>query len=652
MAIAATAQITITSLDDGRLFILKASPETYIMSRRSTIDGTITIVPQVSGYSSVSIVYGAPSRGSITGNDWTIPAGTSDSSISVTATLNDSVTYTLTVNGVESVDSKPIYWGPSLPQIPEGQQALTGDYCLDGFVPRRCPSDGTAPSAANWPEVTVNDSNYSEIMANVQADAFKSIQPDSVLGAQFGYITHLIAKYVTAELISSFQYIIKNGGYIKSSNYDEGSDGYPASGFLLDSADGIGRLFGVKIKGLDAISATIRGNIIHDYFRTVDPTDPGSAVTFDGKTHWKAEDIAAQIGSISGIEANKVLPMGGTFNSKSIAGIIYNNTTSSASTIACASGAIEATTGTVTKTYACLYSGTYTVYVSPMNGSLVIMGGSSTLYMWGGYSIKVGSTVVKQVASTYTEGTPSNTTSSWTGTVNTGDVITITATGRSYASGYGTISTGSAGSWSITLSRNVASRTMNFLMSDSSMASLEFSKFNSAALSIASGPNGAVSIASSSYIKYALPTAFLAGIASLSDGAMAPASGSMVISVGGSSKIVEYVKRISSSSMTVFFSDQSSVSFSAESLAINASNAYPASGTYTLLGDSGGIKVGDTLPLATDVHKLGSLDKRFKELYCKNAIVDSMSASSAALTSATIASATINGGTVKGAVFN
>ena len=225
MAIAATAQITITSLDDGRLFILKASPETYIMSRRSTIDGTITIVPQVSGYSSVSIVYGAPSRGSITGNDWTIPAGTSDSSISVTATLNDSVTYTLTVNGVESVDSKPIYWGPSLPQIPEGQQALTGDYCLDGFVPRRCPSDGTAPSAANWPEVTVNDSNYSEIMANVQADAFKSIQPDSVLGAQFGYITHLIAKYVTAELISSFQYIIKNGGYIKSSNYDVSPDG-------------------------------------------------------------------------------------------------------------------------------------------------------------------------------------------------------------------------------------------------------------------------------------------------------------------------------------------------------------------------------------------------------------------------------------------
>jgi hypothetical protein len=126
----------------------------------------------------------------------------------------------------------------------------------------------------------------------------------------------------------------------------------------------------------------------------------------------------------------------------------------------------------------------------------------------------------------------------------------------------------------------------------------------------------------------------------------------MVISDGGSSKIVEYVKRISSTSMTVFFSDRSSVSFSAESLAINASNAYPASGTYTLLGDSGGIKVGDTLPLATDVHKLGSLDKRFKELYCKNAIVDNVSASSAALASATIACATINGGTVKGAVFN
>jgi hypothetical protein len=515
MAITATAQITITSLDDGRLFILKASPETYTISRRSTIDRTITIVPQVSGYSSVSIVYGTPSRGSISGNTWTIPAGTADSSISVMATLNGTVTYTLTVNGVEAVDSKPMYWGPCLPAIPEGQQALAGDWCLDGLVPRRCPSDGAAPSAANWPAVTANDSNYSEIMASVQADVFRQIQPDSVLGAQFGYIANLVARYVTAELVSSFQYIVKNGGYIKSSNYEEGSDGYPASGFLLDSADGIGRLFGVKIKGLDAISATIRGNIIHDYFRTVDPTDPGSAVTFDGKTHWKAEDIAAQIGSISGMEANKVLPMGGTFNSKSIAGMIFNNTSSSTSTIACASGTIEGTTGTVTKTYTCLHGGTHTVHVSPMHGTQIIMGGSGTLYMWGGYEIKVGSTVVKQAASTYSESNSDNA-SSWTGTASKGDVITITATGRSFTNGYGTISTDKAGSWSVTLSKDVASRTMNFLMSDSSMASLEFSKFNSAALSITSGPNGAVSIASSSHVKYALPTAFLAGIASLS----------------------------------------------------------------------------------------------------------------------------------------
>ena len=260
----------------ARGFTVTSNPATYYNSRRRK--GSLTIEIEVSLLNlsqGVVIEYILNTLGvSISGNVVTIPEGVYPSSISVDVIVTDletsygPATKNITIMGQDAEDSRPLYIGP-FPADPNpdafSYNFAEGDFYWNTNTLLAMRYSMNEEGELHWRIAENGDSNYSEIMGAVTAEAFSNIEPGSTSMAQFGYFQNILAEYIRADMIETMSLTLRNGGSIRSDGYNKGDINLASTktGFYLDYY-GYSEFQDVRIRNLEAT-----GSFSADALRTI-----------------------------------------------------------------------------------------------------------------------------------------------------------------------------------------------------------------------------------------------------------------------------------------------------------------------------------------------------------------------------------------------
>ena len=260
----------------ARDFTLSANPSLFYNSKRRKGNTSISIIVTTLNLSETAQKdYILKTSGvSINDNVITIPEGVYPEKIVVDVVVTDldtgygPVTKTIEIQGMTAEDGKPIYLGVFSENPNEAAYSynfIEGDYYWnkESHLAYRYSEDSEGNLI--WRIAENTDSNFSEIMSVVTADAFSSIEPGSTTLAQFGYFENIIAEYIQAEMIETMNITLRDGGVIKSEGYDKGDIDLSSTktGFYLDGM-GYSEFQDMRVRNIEAI-----GSFYADALRTI-----------------------------------------------------------------------------------------------------------------------------------------------------------------------------------------------------------------------------------------------------------------------------------------------------------------------------------------------------------------------------------------------
>lgn len=262
--------------EPARDFTLSANPSLFYNSKRRKGSTSISIIVTTLNLSETAqkdfIL--KTSGVSISDNVITIPEGAYPEKIVVDVVVTDldtgygPVTKTIEIQGMTAEDGKPIYLGVFSENPNEAAYSynfIEGDYYWnkESHLAYRYSEDSEGNLI--WRIAENTDSNFSEIMSVVTADAFSGIEPGSTTLAQFGYFENIIAEYIQAEMIETMNITLRDGGVIKSEGYDKGDIDLSSTktGFYLDGM-GYSEFQDMRVRNIEAI-----GSFYADALRTI-----------------------------------------------------------------------------------------------------------------------------------------------------------------------------------------------------------------------------------------------------------------------------------------------------------------------------------------------------------------------------------------------
>lgn len=287
--------------EPARDFTLSANPSLFYNSKRRKGSTSISIIVTTLNLSETAqkdfIL--KTSGVSISDNVITIPEGAYPEKIVVDVVVTDldtgygPVTKTIEIQGMTAEDGKPIYLGVFSENPNEAAYSynfIEGDYYWnkESHLAYRYSEDSEGNLI--WRIAENTDSNFSEIMSVVTADAFSSIEPGSTTLAQFGYFENIIAEYIQAEMIETMTLELREGGTIRSAGYNKGDIDLASTktGFYFDSF-GYSEFQDARIRNLEAT-----GSFTSDALRTINniPLISYEQVLSEYQEQWKSCDAA------------------------------------------------------------------------------------------------------------------------------------------------------------------------------------------------------------------------------------------------------------------------------------------------------------------------------------------------------------------------
>lgn len=299
---------------------LKASKDTFRLNSRGAVDEEDTlsfwaVLHNLSDsepiswtiYPSSLLEYEKNRNIDLTAKDISlkIPVGFNDEFIRTTLKVGEngaalSLSIYGELHGEKKPQKLPLVQGED--NLPEGTidgiiPLIDGDYCLVEYetgerIPFRYSMD-INPSTGKiygWRKVSGVDSNYSEIMGNVLAEALEGTKTVESTSAFWGFFQNLAANDAFLRFLGTqYLHIIEHGA-IYGGGYDrDGNIGGHQSGFHI-SADGTisstkGRFQEAQVNGNFSCSDEY-GNIMHTAKASV-----GKSLTFKERTRWRFNDF-------------------------------------------------------------------------------------------------------------------------------------------------------------------------------------------------------------------------------------------------------------------------------------------------------------------------------------------------------------------------
>lgn len=260
----------------ARDFSVSFNPSNYYNSKRKKQAFTISVdVTTINLSDMAQIDFSLKTLGvSMEGGIITIPVGVYPESISLDVTVTDldcgygPVTKNFSIQGQSAEDGKPMYLGKFATdpdQAAFSYAFIEGDFYWNTETLLAMRYSLNDNDEFYWRMAEQTDSNWSEIMGSISADAFSSIEPGTVTMSQFGYFQNILAQFISADMIEAFEIELKNGGTIRSKGYNKGDIDLASTktGFLINDL-GYSEFQNTRIRNLEAT-----GSFTADALKTI-----------------------------------------------------------------------------------------------------------------------------------------------------------------------------------------------------------------------------------------------------------------------------------------------------------------------------------------------------------------------------------------------